>query len=346
MEIQPKDSTGLLRTYDTFTVPEENITQVTTNMMVRDGHTIVIGGLFRESIKRQRGQVPAIVNLPLIGPLFRNKLDDTLREEVMLLLTPHILHNAEDEILTRELRDRGERIRLGARQGISWFHSRSMTDTLLLKARRHLAGGNIDRALWNVDMALACEPTRHEAIALKNRLRTKASWTREPNYLDTKSLVKRMVLANQDAIDVPVAPRETDHNQKRLEALLKKLEEEKRKRGQLQIPADARTKPAAGSDETKPAAGGEEGRKPADADDGQEAPEAGTEDAGAGSIPPAKAPEPPVLEAPGLPSTIKEDVKIPSGEPDFENEGTAGDSVSSGEEVVDDDKNYYFIIDM
>ena len=61
--------------------------------MVKDGHTIVIGGLFRE-IERQRAssQVPFLGNLPVAGPLFR-KPDATrpTREEVIILLTPHIV---------------------------------------------------------------------------------------------------------------------------------------------------------------------------------------------------------------------------------------------------------------
>jgi hypothetical protein len=344
MEIQPKDSTGEIKDFGEFAVPEENVTQVTTNLMVRDGHTIVIGGLFRENLRRQRGQVPAIGNLPLIGPLFRNRSDDTEREEVMLLLTPHILHQADDEVMTKEIMDRAERIRLGARRGISWYTSRRQVDTFLLNARRHLAGGNIDRALWNVNMALAAEPTRHEAVSMKNRLKARASWTKKPNYLDTQSMVKRMIMLNQDAVNVSIPSRQQDIQNKHLENLLKQLEEEaKNKQGFQNMKIDTKPKktPAPIKDP------GEGKNTTVEPDKTPEKAPAKTD----GSMPDMKVPEAPVVEAPptsSSPTRLKEDVKIPDAEkePTFDEVEKTKDNVSTGEAVTEDEKNYYFIIDM
>ncbi len=60
MEIHPEDSSGTV----TNGLPNKFTTQVTTNVMVKDGHTIVIGGLFRESTDRTRSQVPGLGSLP------------------------------------------------------------------------------------------------------------------------------------------------------------------------------------------------------------------------------------------------------------------------------------------
>ena len=57
MEIYPKQSSGEL---DLNLIPNETTTEVKTNIMVEDGKTIVIGGLFKESTELSRSQVPLI----------------------------------------------------------------------------------------------------------------------------------------------------------------------------------------------------------------------------------------------------------------------------------------------
>src|SRR5205807_1086567 len=55
MEIHPEDSSGGLNDAN---LPFKVTTEVTSNVMVKDGRTIVIGGLFRESSDIARAQVP------------------------------------------------------------------------------------------------------------------------------------------------------------------------------------------------------------------------------------------------------------------------------------------------
>src|SRR5690606_11572140 len=88
LEIHPEDSTGGLNAAN---LPFKSTTEVTSNVMVKDGHTIVIGGLFRESTSVTRSQIPVLGNLPLIGAAFRRQADVTEREEIIILLTPHIV---------------------------------------------------------------------------------------------------------------------------------------------------------------------------------------------------------------------------------------------------------------
>ena len=88
MEIYPKDSSAEL---DSDGVPQETTTELKTNIIVKDGETIVIGGLFRDVITTTRSQVPLLGDLPLIGVAFRGTTDRTQREEVIIMLTPHII---------------------------------------------------------------------------------------------------------------------------------------------------------------------------------------------------------------------------------------------------------------
>ena len=73
MEVHPELSTGTVTTQGGFTLPDKDLTQVTTNVMVRDGATVVIGGLIREDLTTTTTQIPLLGNLPGVGFLFRQK---------------------------------------------------------------------------------------------------------------------------------------------------------------------------------------------------------------------------------------------------------------------------------
>jgi len=88
MDIYPKDSSA---TKDSDGVPTETTAELTTNIMVKDGQTIVIGGLFRDSITSSRSQVPLLGDVPVVGELFKGTTDQSVRQEVIILLTPHII---------------------------------------------------------------------------------------------------------------------------------------------------------------------------------------------------------------------------------------------------------------
>lgn len=92
MEIHPELSDGSVDTESGFTLPNKEVTQVTTNIMVRDGCTVVIGGLMRDQLTNTTSQVPLLGNLPLIGFAFRNTTETVERREVLVLITPHIIY--------------------------------------------------------------------------------------------------------------------------------------------------------------------------------------------------------------------------------------------------------------
>lgn len=88
LEIHPEDSEGGLNDQG---LPFELTTEVTTNVMVRSGDTVVLGGLFRERTRVIETKVPLIGDIPLLGWLFRSTEESLVREEIIVLLTPHIL---------------------------------------------------------------------------------------------------------------------------------------------------------------------------------------------------------------------------------------------------------------
>jgi general secretion pathway protein D len=80
-----------------------NKTEATTNLVVQDGQTIVIGGLIREDDSKSRQGIPFIYKIPLLGYLFGNTDNDVSRSELVIMLTPHVIKNQQDaKIITNE----------------------------------------------------------------------------------------------------------------------------------------------------------------------------------------------------------------------------------------------------
>jgi type II secretory pathway component GspD/PulD (secretin) len=71
-------------------------TEATTNLVVQDGQTIIIGGLIREDNKRSRSGIPVFSRLPIIGYLFGSTEDSDERIEIIILLTPKVIKNQRE----------------------------------------------------------------------------------------------------------------------------------------------------------------------------------------------------------------------------------------------------------
>jgi len=171
MDIDPKDSSGQL---NVDKVPDETVTQVTTNVIVKDGETIVIGGLFRDVVTTGRSQVPLLGDLPLVGGLFRGTNDRTERQEVIVLLTPHII--AEPSEMDGPARAADiSRKRFGAKDGLQWIDRSRIAEDHYAKAVASFKEHDTITAMEQVTNALNLRPTYLEAIRLKERIIAEAT---------------------------------------------------------------------------------------------------------------------------------------------------------------------------
>ena len=103
MKIRPEIST---RTKDVETpqkalIPQVNTTFVETNAIVKDGHTVIIGGLKQLTNKDSRQGLPHLMDVPVAGKLFRNDASEVLDSAIVIFLTPHIIRGEHDETLTQ-----------------------------------------------------------------------------------------------------------------------------------------------------------------------------------------------------------------------------------------------------
>lgn len=71
-------------------------TEATTTLTVQDGQTIIIGGLIREDNSKARAGIPFLSKIPVLGYLFGNTDQEEKRNEIIILLTPHVMKTQRD----------------------------------------------------------------------------------------------------------------------------------------------------------------------------------------------------------------------------------------------------------
>ncbi len=171
MEIHPEDSSGAI---DSRGVPQTNTTEITSNVMIKDGRTIVIGGLFSESTTASKGQVPVIGNIPVLGVPFRKTDDLTHRQETIILVTPHVI-NDDTSLYEESLREQEDvqRMQLGNRSGLQPWGRDRIAHLWYAKAQDEVSKGDTEKALMYLDWCLNTNPRLLEAIKLREQLTDK-----------------------------------------------------------------------------------------------------------------------------------------------------------------------------
>lgn len=89
LRITPEQSftTGVSAT----NVPIINTSKVDTTLMLRDGETVVIGGLIRETDSDSEFKIPILGDIPILGYLFKKKDMEKARTELTIFVTAHII---------------------------------------------------------------------------------------------------------------------------------------------------------------------------------------------------------------------------------------------------------------
>jgi len=64
-------------------------------LRLKDGETQVLAGLISEEERGSSSGIPGLADLPILGHLFASKSNEKVKTEIVLLITPHILRNAQ-----------------------------------------------------------------------------------------------------------------------------------------------------------------------------------------------------------------------------------------------------------
>ena len=87
--------------------PIITVREAETSAIVRDGQTIVIGGLIADSQDRVESGVPVLKDIPLLGLVFKSTSNHKSRSELAIFVTPKVVYSDEDAArLLQQERDR------------------------------------------------------------------------------------------------------------------------------------------------------------------------------------------------------------------------------------------------
>jgi type IV pilus assembly protein PilQ len=75
-------------------IPSINTQEVATQVLVNNGDTVVLGGIFENKTRNEIDKVPVLGDLPLIGSLFRHTLESIEKKELLVFVTPKILKDS------------------------------------------------------------------------------------------------------------------------------------------------------------------------------------------------------------------------------------------------------------
>ena len=91
------------------TSPPIDTRKVTTNLTLRDGSSVLIGGLMQQSLQRSNSGVPLLKDIPGVGVLFRNTTDTVNKTELIVLITPYVIEDDNDaEVISNAVRSQFE----------------------------------------------------------------------------------------------------------------------------------------------------------------------------------------------------------------------------------------------
>ncbi|NUQ63772.1 MAG: hypothetical protein HUU20_14950 [Pirellulales bacterium] len=76
--------------------PTVDLAMAQTTVSANDGETVVLGGLINKRSSTTRRRVPLLAEIPVLGNIFKYDTDDVRRQELLIILTPHVVHTEAD----------------------------------------------------------------------------------------------------------------------------------------------------------------------------------------------------------------------------------------------------------
>ncbi|MDL5049724.1 tetratricopeptide repeat protein [Oscillatoria amoena NRMC-F 0135] len=91
-------ATGEVLTDNVINQPIFSVRKVDTRVFVFDGETVALGGLIREDIQKVHDKVPILGDIPGIGRLFQNKVEQSLKKNLTIFVTATLVDPAGDPL--------------------------------------------------------------------------------------------------------------------------------------------------------------------------------------------------------------------------------------------------------
>ena len=105
LNIDQEVSTPIATSSSTINSPTFDERKIKSRVVVQDGETIGLAGLISDTKTAGDSGIPVLKDIPVLGALFSTKTNQDQRQELIVLITPHIIHDQrEARGMTEELR--------------------------------------------------------------------------------------------------------------------------------------------------------------------------------------------------------------------------------------------------
>lgn len=96
---------NVLVTENTINRPVFSTREITTQVSVLDGSTVVLGGLMREDVQKIEDKVPIIGDIPFVGRLFRTSADQHIKRNLIIFVTAGLIDPAGQPLIKTDEED-------------------------------------------------------------------------------------------------------------------------------------------------------------------------------------------------------------------------------------------------
>lgn len=151
-------------------LPESRTTEVTPDVKIRDGSTIVVGGLIEEQVNQSQSRIPGLGALSVVGNLFKSKTNDTTRTEMIVLITPRVIGDPDAECEGGLSRSENECRHQNFRDKLSPINRHNLARLEYERAARYFEEGDVVRANRHVDEALRHNRNDNDALRLRDQI--------------------------------------------------------------------------------------------------------------------------------------------------------------------------------
>lgn len=92
-----------LQGFTSFNAPIVNQRQADTTVAVKDGETVILGGIMRSTVTSTVSKIPLLGDLPILGNLFKSTNKTNQKTELLVFLTPRVVRNSDEALeMTKE----------------------------------------------------------------------------------------------------------------------------------------------------------------------------------------------------------------------------------------------------
>lgn len=175
MELAPSISSATLEKViqpggGVLPIPNEKTNEIVTNVRVKDGQTLVLGGLFTEETEITRRQVPGLGDIPLLGNAFKGQDDSVERREIIFLITPNIVKDEIAKVWSDEANEFVNAVRIGSREGLLPWSRELISTNHNQDAVQAMASGDRELAMFHVESSLRVTPNQPEMQRMRSEL--------------------------------------------------------------------------------------------------------------------------------------------------------------------------------